>query len=228
MALIDLVDIEKIYSLGSVRVPALRGISLSIEDGEFVSIMGPSGSGKSTLMNVIGCLDLPSSGKYRLSGEDMDGLSEPKLAKVRNKRVGFVFQSFNLLPRITAQANVELPLIYSGVSAKERRRRAEEMLKRMNLGHRLAHKPNALSGGERQRVAIARALVNDPDMILADEPTGNLDSKSGLEVMKILCDLNREGHTVILVTHEEDIAGYTRRRIRLKDGQVESEEQTDQ
>jgi len=227
MALIDLIDIEKIYSLGSVRVPALRGISLSIEDGEFVSIMGPSGSGKSTLMNVIGCLDLPTSGKYRLSGNDMEGLSEPKLAKVRNKQVGFVFQSFNLLPRITAQSNVELPLIYSGVPAKDRRQRAKQILERMNLGHRLQHKPNALSGGERQRVAIARALVNDPAMILADEPTGNLDSKSGLEVMKILCDLNQEGHTVILVTHEEDIAAYTRRRIRLKDGQIESEERRD-
>ena len=157
----------------------------------------------------------------------MEGLSEPKLAKVRNKRVGFVFQSFNLLPRITAQANVELPLIYSGVSAKDRRQRAEQMLERMNLGHRVHHRPNALSGGERQRVAIARALVNEPDMILADEPTGNLDSKSGLEVMKILCELNQEGHTVILVTHEEDIAGYTSRRLRLRDGQIESEERVE-
>jgi len=224
MSLIELERIEKIYALGSIRVPALCGISLAIEAGEFVSIMGPSGSGKSTLMNVIGCLDLPTSGRYHLSGEDMSGLSEPKLARVRNKRVGFVFQSFNLLPRISAQVNVELPLIYAGVSAKDRRKKAKEMLERMNMGHRLNHRPNALSGGERQRVAIARALVNEPDMILADEPTGNLDSRSGSEVMKILSELNQEGHTVILVTHEEDISAYTRRKIRLRDGMIETEE----
>lgn len=224
MSLIDLSDIRKVYRLGAVSVPVLNGISFRVEEGEFVSIMGPSGSGKSTFMNIIGCLDQPTSGAYLLAGEDMGKLSEPKLAKVRNKRVGFVFQSFNLLPRITAQANVELPLIYAGVGSKNRKRRAKEMLEKMGLGHRLSHHPNELSGGERQRVAIARALVNEPSVILADEPTGNLDSRSGAEVMEIFCKLNELGNTIILVTHEEDIARFTKRRIRLRDGVIELED----
>ena len=223
---IDLRDIVKIYQMGSVQVHALRGVSLQVRRGEMVAIMGPSGSGKSTLMNIIGCLDTPTSGHYFLEGQDVSRLNDNQLAEIRNKRIGFVFQNFNLLPRLTALEQVELPLIYAGVlSRKERRRRAQEALEMVGLGDRLHHRPNELSGGQQQRVAIARALVNHPSIILADEPTGNLDSKSGAEVMYIFQQLNREhGITVVLVTHEPDIARHTRRIVHLRDGLIVGDE----
>lgn len=224
MALIDMRNIVKDYEMGETTVNALRGIDVSVERGEFISIVGPSGSGKSTLMNLIGCLDRPSSGDYHLGGEKVDELSDDELARIRNKKIGFVFQTFNLLPRTNCLHNVELPLLYSNVARKTREAKAREMLERVGLQDRIYHNPSELSGGERQRVAIARALVNEPAIVLADEPTGNLDSKTGSEIMAIFSSLNEEGKTVVLVTHEKYIADYSRRMIYLKDGQVVSPE----
>jgi putative ABC transport system ATP-binding protein len=213
--------LKKDYVLGAETVHAVRGVDLTIHRGEFVACMGPSGSGKSTLMNMIGCLDTPSEGKYWLNGQLVSELSDDSLARVRNREIGFVFQTFNLLPRATALHNVELPLIYAGVSSKERRRRAEEKLTLVGLEERMGHKPPEMSGGQRQRVAIARALVNDPALLLADEPTGNLDSVTSADIMKQLADLNEHGQTIVLVTHEHDIAGYAKRQVHLKDGVIE-------
>jgi len=218
--LIELSDVVKVYDMGAVAVRALDGVTLHVEPGEYVAIMGPSGSGKSTLMNIIGCLDTPTSGTYRLAGQLVNELSDDQLARIRNQEIGFVFQTFNLLPRATALENVEVPLIYAGLPRKERHRRAKEMLERVGLGDRLHHQPNELSGGQRQRVAIARALVNNPSLLLADEPTGNLDSRTGAEIMELFDKLNAEGHTIVLVTHEEDIAAHARRIVRLRDGKV--------
>ncbi len=216
--IINISDLGKVYKNGKISVSALRHVDLSIDKGEFISIMGPSGSGKSTLMNIIGCLDRSTSGRYQLDGVDISKLDEKALAKIRNLKIGFVFQSFNLLPRMTALRNVELPMIYAGVSTKERRKRASEALERVALKDRMNHKPNEMSGGQKQRVAIARALVNKPAIILADEPTGNLDSFSSEEVMAVFQDLNREGVTIILVTHEPDIAEHTKRFVKFRDG----------
>jgi len=227
MAVKNIIEIEKlhkVYLLGKTQVHALRGIDLVIHAGEYTSIMGPSGSGKSTLMNIIGCLDVPSSGAYRLNGQDVSHLTDNELAKIRNKEIGFVFQTFNLLPRASALHNVELPLIYNGTASSKRKEKAKEALDKVGLTDRMNHKPNELSGGQRQRVAIARALVNDPAMILADEPTGNLDTTTGEEIMEIFDLLNEQGNTIILVTHEDFIAKHSRRIIRLKDGLVEEEE----
>jgi putative ABC transport system ATP-binding protein len=220
--MIELDTVSKIYRSGSIEVRALDAVSLSIAEGEFVAIMGASGSGKTTMMNVLGCMDLPTSGAYRLDGTDVGTLQENQLAQVRSRRIGFVFQSFNLVPRTDALANVELPLIYAG--APHRRRRARAVLERVGLGARLRHMPNALSGGEQQRVAIARALVTDPRMILADEPTGNLDSYATTEIMDLFCELNHEGHTVVLITHERSVAALARRVVRLEDGRIVSDE----
>ena len=219
--LIDLQDVSKVYQMGDVKVPALRGVTLSVSQGEFVAIMGASGSGKSTLMNIIGCLDRPTTGRYSLQGQEVSNLTRDQLAKLRNRTLGFVFQSFNLLSRTTALENVELPLVYAGLSRRERARRATEALNRVGLGDRIDHHPNQLSGGQQQRVAIARALVNDPRIILGDEPTGNLDSRTSVEVMALLQELGRSGITVLLVTHEADIAGYASRVIMVKDGLVQ-------
>lgn len=222
---IQVTDLKKIYSMGAVEVHALRGVSLEVKRGEILAIMGPSGSGKSTLMNILGCLDQPTSGAYYLDGEDVSTMSDDALASVRNRRVGFVFQNFNLLARTSALDNVMLPLAYSGMPARERRRRATSVLEMVGLGDRLDHTPNELSGGQQQRVAIARALVNSPAIILADEPTGNLDSRSGEDVMAILQDLNREqGITIVLVTHDQRIAEHTRRVFHLFDGEIDEEE----
>ncbi|TWF79462.1 putative ABC transport system ATP-binding protein [Pseudonocardia hierapolitana] len=216
--MIELASVSKVYRSGSIEVHALDHVDLSIAEGEFVAIMGASGSGKTTLMNVLGCMDLPTSGVYRLDGTDIRSLTENQLAGIRNSRIGFVFQSFNLVPRTNAQANVELPLIYAG--AHHRRRRARTALERVGLGERWHHLPNQLSGGEQQRVAIARALVTDPRMILADEPTGNLDSFATTEVMDLFCELNHEGHTIVMITHERSVAALARRVIRLEDGRI--------
>ncbi len=222
--IIKLEKMKKIYSLGKVKVEALRGISFEIEEGEFVSIMGPSGSGKSTLMHIIGCLDYPSEGKYFLANQDIAKLSDDQLALFRNKKIGFVFQQFNLLSRATSLRNVEIPLIYAGIPAGERKKMIEKALQDVGLSHRAQHRPNEISGGEKQRVAIARALVGNPSIILADEPTGNLDSKTGQEIMKILQSLSEKGNTIILVTHELEIAHYARRIIYIKDGLINKDE----
>lgn len=214
-------DLRKDYVLGAETVRAVRGVNLDIARGEFVAVMGPSGSGKSTFMNMIGCLDTPTDGRYWLNGKLVSELSEDELARVRNREIGFVFQTFNLLPRASALHNVELPLIYAGVGSKERRRRAAEKLEMVGLGDRMDHRPPELSGGQRQRVAVARALVNEPALLLADEPTGNLDSETGTEVMAQFAALNEGGQTIVLVTHEHDIAQYSRRQVHLRDGAIE-------
>lgn len=217
---IQLADITKVYQMGEMEVAALAGVSINIKQGEFTAIMGPSGSGKSTLMNILGCLDRPTSGSYVLDGHEVAMQSDDDLAETRNKKIGFVFQSFNLLPRISALQNVALPLVYAGIDKKLRIERATKALEAVGLGNRLDHQPNELSGGQRQRVAIARALVNEPTIIMADEPTGNLDSKSGVEVMGIFQALNDTGRTIILVTHEPDIAEHARRVIHVRDGLI--------
>jgi putative ABC transport system ATP-binding protein len=225
MNVIDLTNIVKTYDMGGAEeVHALRGVTVSIAKNEYVAIMGPSGSGKSTLMNIIGCLDTPTSGSYMFNGLAVSDMNDNELAKIRNKEIGFVFQTFNLLPRSDALHNVELPLIYAGLGAGERKRRALETLQHVGLGDRSHHKPNELSGGQRQRVAVARALVTRPSIILADEPTGNLDSKTGEEIMLLFEELHRQGNTIILVTHEADIAEHAHRVIRVRDGKVESDE----
>ncbi len=219
-------EITKVYGNGSLQVPVLHGIDLNVEDGEFIAIMGPSGSGKSTLMNIIGFLDYPTAGTFELNGENISSAKEKQLANLRNKHIGFVFQQFFLLPRLNAVKNVEAPLIYAGVPKRERTERAKQMLEKVGLGDRVKHLPNQLSGGQKQRVAIARALVNNPTLILADEPTGALDSKTSSQIMELLVQLNKEGKTVIIVTHEEEIAAYTDRIITLKDGKIIDDRRT--
>jgi putative ABC transport system ATP-binding protein len=226
MALIELEDVRKTYVMGTEEVHALDGVDLEVEAGEYLAVMGASGSGKSTLMNLVGCLDTPSSGRYVLRGTAVESLDDSELAAIRNREIGFVFQTFNLLPRTTALGNVELPLIYAGVGRRERRRRAAETLERVGLADRMDHQPNELSGGQRQRVAIARALVNDPSILLADEPTGNLDSATSVEIMELFDKLHAGGNTVILVTHEADIAGHAHRQVTLRDGKVLSDYRT--
>ena len=213
--------LKKHYVLGAETIRAVRGVDLEIQAGEFVALMGPSGSGKSTFMNLIGCLDTPTEGRYWLKNQEVSKLSDDELARVRNRDIGFVFQTFNLLPRATCLHNVELPLVYAGVPAKERKRRAAEKLELVGLADRMGHKPPEISGGQRQRVAIARALINDPEILLADEPTGNLDSETSSDIMGVIAQLNREGQTIILVTHEHDIAEYASRQVHLKDGTIE-------
>ena len=217
-------NIKKSFFLNGEELEILKGINIKVEKGEFVALMGPSGSGKSTLMNILGCLDTPSSGAYELNSFKVSLMNENQLAEIRNKEIGFIFQTFNLLPRSSAQENVALPLIYSGISLKERMLRSAEILRKVGLEERMHHKPNELSGGQRQRVAIARALVNNPALLLADEPTGNLDSKTSYEIMQLLEKIHSEGHTIVLVTHEEDIAKHAKRVIKLRDGIVESDE----
>jgi putative ABC transport system ATP-binding protein len=224
-AIISLFDITKEYILGQLQVLALNGVSVDIHKNEFVALMGPSGSGKSTLMNILGCLDSPSSGRYLLNGQDVSSMSDADLAETRNRQIGFIFQTFNLLPRLTARENVALPLIYGGYKRTERNILAEDALELVGLGDRMDHKPNELSGGQRQRVAIARAIVTNPAIILADEPTGNLDTKTSIEIMSILEKIHQRGNTIILVTHEPDISEHAHRVIRLRDGQVEADEQ---
>ncbi len=224
---IDVQDVRKIYRTGSLEVEALRGVSLRIEEGEYVAIMGPSGSGKSTLMHILGCLDVATSGTYLLAGQNVGDLSEADLAVIRNRRIGFVFQQFNLLPSLTAWRNVELPLCYAGVPKADRKARAVEVLERVGLGDRTLHRPTELSGGQQSRVALARALVNSPAMILADEPTGALDTRATADVLGVFEDLNRAGHTVVLITHEEDVAAAAKRTVRLRDGLIESDMQND-
>jgi putative ABC transport system ATP-binding protein len=219
--LIEIKDVKKIYEMGEEKLYALNGVTFNIEKNEYVAIMGPSGSGKSTLMNIIGCLDTPTSGEYCLNGKQVSDMDDNELAHIRNKEIGFVFQTFNLLGRSDALHNVELPLIYSGISKSERIRKAEEALNNVGLGDRMKHKPNELSGGQRQRVAVARALVNNPSILLADEPTGNLDTKTGEEIMVLLSELSRKGNTIIIVTHEENIANHANRIIKIRDGMIE-------
>lgn len=224
-SIIQLEQIRKHYIMGKQQLLVLKGISLNINKNEYVALMGPSGSGKSTLMNIIGCLDTPTAGKYILNGKDVSKMEDNDLADVRNSEIGFVFQQFNLLPRLTALENVALPLVYAGLSKKQRNEKAMRVLEMVNLADRYHHRPNELSGGQSQRVAIARALVNDPSLILADEPTGNLDTKTSYEIMGIFGKIHSEGNTVVLVTHEEDIANHARRVIRLRDGVIESDKQ---
>jgi putative ABC transport system ATP-binding protein len=225
MGLITTNDLWKTYVMGSEEIHALRGLSINIDAGEYCAIMGPSGSGKSTLMNLIGCLDTPTKGSYLLNGKEVAEMNDDELARIRNEEIGFVFQTFNLLPRATALHNVELPLVYAGVSGKDRQERAKAALAKVELNDRASHKPNELSGGQRQRVAIARALVNNPSILLADEPTGNLDSKTGVEIMSVFKRLHEAGNTIIIVTHEADIAAYAHRVIHIRDGQVEKDVQ---
>jgi putative ABC transport system ATP-binding protein len=227
MALIELSDIHKVYDMGAEKIHALNGVDLQVERGEYVAVMGSSGSGKSTLMNLVGCLDTPSSGSYVLNGVAVQELDDQELAAIRNKEIGFVFQTFNLLPRTDALHNVELPLIYAGTPRGERRERARRALERVGLGPRMHHQPNELSGGQRQRVAIARALVNDPSILLADEPTGNLDSATSQEIMELFDELHRAGNTVVLVTHEQDIAAHAWRQVVLRDGKVVADHPTE-
>jgi putative ABC transport system ATP-binding protein len=226
LALIETKDLWKTYVMGSEEIHALRGVSIQIESGEYVAIMGPSGSGKSTLMNLIGCLDTPSKGSYLLNGKQVSEMNDDELARIRNEEIGFVFQTFNLLPRATALHNVELPLIYAGMPSKDRQQRALEALGKVELSDRKTHRPNELSGGQRQRVAIARALVNTPSILLADEPTGNLDSKTGEEIMGLFERLHQGGNTIVLVTHEADIAAHAHRTIHIRDGNVEKDVRT--
>lgn len=221
--LIHTEDITKIYKIGTYVVDALAGVTIDIDKGEYVAITGPSGSGKSTLMHLLGCLDTPTAGKYFLSGTDVTSLTDLELSQLRNKKIGFVFQTFNLLPRITVTKNVELPLLYAGINAKERHKKTESILERVGLGHRKTHRPNELSGGEMQRVAVARALINDPEVVFADEPTGNLDSKTGKEIMALFNDLAREGNTIILVTHDAVVANYAKRQLKMLDGKITEE-----
>ena len=223
MPLIETRDLWKTYVMGDEEIHALRGVNITIERGEYVAIMGPSGSGKSTLMNLIGCLDTPTKGSYLLNDKEVASMNDDELARIRNEEIGFVFQMFNLLPRATALHNVELPLVYAGVASKARQERARQALEKVELTQRASHRPNELSGGQRQRVAIARALVNNPSILLADEPTGNLDSKTGTEIMGVFARLHETGNTIILVTHEPDIAGYAHRVISIRDGQVEKD-----
>lgn len=222
--IIKVTDLKKKYIIGTEEINALNGVSLEVQKNEYVALMGPSGSGKSTLMNMLGCLDTPSAGEYMLNGIPVAKMTDNELAEVRNKEIGFVFQTFNLLPRSTTLENVALPLVYAGAKKEAREARAREVLEQVGLGNRINHKPNELSGGQRQRVAIARALVNKPAIILADEPTGNLDSKTSIEIMGLLDDIHKRGNTIILVTHEEDIAKFAHRIVRLKDGIVESDQ----
>jgi putative ABC transport system ATP-binding protein len=223
MALIETRDLWKTYDMGSEQIHALSGVSIQIERGEYVAIMGPSGSGKSTLMNLIGCLDTPSRGTYLLNGKEVSAMNDDELARIRNEEIGFVFQTFNLLPRATALHNVELPLVYAGVPARVRQERAKRSLEMVELAERMSHRPNELSGGQRQRVAIARALVNNPSILLADEPTGNLDSKTGADIMALFDRLHQQNNTIILVTHEADIAEHAHRVIQIRDGKVEND-----
>ena len=217
-------DLTKTYQMGTEIINALQGVDLEVNANEYVALMGPSGSGKSTLMNLLGCLDTPTSGSYSLGGQRVDRMSDAELARVRNQQIGFVFQTFNLMPRLSAQDNVALPLVYAGVSRARRAERAADMLEAVGLGDRMHHKPNELSGGQRQRVAVARALINEPSMILADEPTGNLDTKTSIEIMALFDDIHARGNTVMIVTHEPDIAEYAHRVVRMRDGIIESDE----
>jgi putative ABC transport system ATP-binding protein len=228
MQVLAISNLSKIYQMGDIQLRALDNVSLAVEEGEMVAIMGPSGSGKSTMMNIIGCLDQPTSGSYKLFGREVAGYNEREQASLRNREIGFVFQSFNLLPKLTALQNVELPLIYAGMEPKQRHQLSKEALIRMGLENRMDHKPKELSGGQQQRVAIARSLVNNPKLILADEPTGNLDSHSSVEIMAVFQELNQQGITVVLVTHENDIANYTKRIVRFLDGKIVSDQRIEQ